>query len=311
MPMSASGKQDPTSSPAPLLSTQTVADVARQALIGLDEMSDGKRGLLTGFRGLDDTTGGLNPGELIVVGGRPMMGKTSFLLAVADYVATGGAGVVVFSPGTSARAVALHLLGRRAGIERSSVLKATVSEAHRRVLRDQAVLLGDVPLYVNHRAASLSAIRAELSRLCSESDIGLAAVDGMEALREEDETWQARPRIVAAGLKDAATELGIPVLVTSALTRRPERRRNHRPRLSDLPNVAIADCADMVLMLYREAYYSEDHDDQMAEVIVGKNERGSTGTVGLHFERETCRFRDPTVEDLMGDGGAAADTAGQ
>ncbi len=253
-------------------------------------------GLPTGFIELDQQLAGLQPAELIVVAGRPAMGKSSFALCVAEHVALlEKAGVAIFSMEMSKENLVQRMLCSHARVNAHSVRSGMLSMSDWPNLTKAAGKLSEAPIFIDDSPSiSILELRAKARRLKSRHDISLVILDYLQLMDESasSENRQQEISVISRSLKALARELGVPVIAVSQLSRAPERRESFRPRLSDLrESGAIEQDADVVLMLFREDYYNlTDENKGIAEVIIAKQRNGPTGTVKLAFIKEYTRF---------------------
>ena len=253
-------------------------------------------GLPTGFLELDQQLAGLQPSELIVVAGRPAMGKSSFALCVAEHVALAQkAGVAIFSLEMSKESLVQRMLCSHARINAHHVRTGMLSTSDWPNLTKAAGKLSEAPIYIDDSPTlSILELRAKGRRLKSRHNISLAIVDYLQLMDESSrsENRQQEISIISRSLKALAREINIPIIAVSQLSRAPERRESFRPRLSDLrESGAIEQDADVVLMLFREDYYKETEENKgIAEVIIAKQRNGPTGSVKLAFINDYTRF---------------------
>ncbi|MCC7204226.1 MAG: replicative DNA helicase [Phycisphaeraceae bacterium] len=259
-------------------------------------------GLETGFLELDEMTSGLQGGEMIIVAGRPSMGKTAFALNIAEHVAaTNKQPVAVFSLEMSRQQLAQRLLCSRSGVDSHRVRRNMLSEEEYGRLAMTVGDLADAPLFIDDSPGlSLLQLRARARRLAARHDIKAVFIDYMQLMSSPGaESRQQEVSELSRGIKALARELNVPVVCLSQLNRSPEAREGHRPRMSDLrESGSIEQDADVVMMLHREEYYhnepewAQENPDKVnvAEVIISKQRNGPTGTVPLHFNGNTTRF---------------------
>ena len=262
------------------------------------EQKDELTGVDTGFHDLNDKTSGLQPEDLIIVAGRPSMGKTTFAMDVASYATTHGTGVLLFSLEMSIDQLMRRLLAREGSVE-----------GHK--LRNPCRLRGDdfthmveaadrvsgAPLWIDDSPeVNVLEIRSRVRRLCAKEKIGLIVIDYLGLIVELN-AKESRERQVAQNtrrLKALARELGIPIMLLSQLNRGPENRADKRPELRDLrESGAIEQDADLIMFLYRKAAYQPNTADATIEVIIGKQRNGPIGTVKLKFEKDYPRIVNP------------------
>lgn len=284
--------------------TSHIREILSRTFDRLDRMQEGGgkiTGIPTGFYDLDDLTCGLQPSELIIVAGRPSMGKTSFALSVADHIGTveGGA-VAIFSLEMVKDQVANNLLCSRAGVDSRKLRLGRVEDEDWKRMLQAASELHGAPLFIDDTPGlSLMMLRAKARRLVAQHQLKLIIVDYlqlMEAPRAENR--QQEISRLSRGLKMVARELELPVLVLSQLNRAVDHREDHRPRMSDLrESGSIEQDADLVCFLYRAEYYEETEDNKgVAEVIVAKQRNGPVGTLRLQFQAECMRFHNLTFQ---------------
>jgi replicative DNA helicase len=274
-------------------------DIIKSSIEMIDTLYQRKgmiTGLPTGFIELDQQLAGLQPAELIVVAGRPAMGKSSFALCVAEHVAlTQKAGVAIFSMEMSKESLVQRMLCSHARINAHNVRSGMLSTSDWPTLTKAAGKLSEAPIFVDDSPSiSVLELRAKARRLKSRYNISLLVLDYLQLMNESSyaDNRQQEISVISRSLKALARELNVPVIAVSQLSRAPERRESFRPRLSDLrESGAIEQDADVVLMLFRDDYYNPtDENRGIAEVIVAKQRNGPTGTVKLAFIKEYTRF---------------------
>jgi replicative DNA helicase len=268
----------------------------------LIERREGKvvTGLATGYHELDDKTCGLQNGEMIVIAGRPSMGKTSLALNIAENVGVAeGVPVGIFSLEMGRQQLAERFLCSASEIESQLVRKGMLSTAHYERLQQACGSLYEAPIYIDD-TASLSPLelRAKARRLKSLYGIRCVMIDYLQLMHIGSGRVESRQQEITAisrYIKALARELNIPVVVMSQLNRAPEGREGHRPRMSDLrESGSIEQDADVVMLLHREDYYRRGDPDyeqsNTAELIIAKQRNGPTGTVPLIFRERFTRF---------------------
>jgi len=253
-------------------------------------------GVESGFVDLDRRTHGFGGGALIIVAGRPGMGKTTFALNVAQHVAIRLRKTVgVFSLEMGQQELALRILSSESEVRFSKLRSGHLSQAEALRIIETQKSIGRSPLYIDDSASpSLLEVGSKARRLKAEKDLGLLVVDYLQ-LMQAGGRFENRNLEIAAitrSFKQLAKELDIPVVLLSQLSRMPERRGgDHRPQLADLrESGAIEQDADMVMFVYRDRVYNEEADERDAELIIAKNRNGETGTVEMVFFGETTRF---------------------
>ncbi len=257
-------------------------------------------GLRTGFRELDSMTAGLQPSSLNVLAARPSMGKTAFALTIGLNAALrGDISVGIFSLEMSAVQLVTRMLCSEARVDMSRVRNGQLSDRDFQRLADTAGRMSEARIFIDDNPdLTVMELRSRARRLMAEHDLGLLVVDYLQLMsagsRSTSENRQQEISAISRGLKALARELDIPVLVLSQLSRAVEGRPNKRPMLSDLrESGAIEQDADLVMFIYRDEYYdpqSEKHG--IAEIIIGKQRNGPTGTLELQFHNAHVRFND-------------------
>lgn len=255
-------------------------------------------GIPTGFDQLDRLTSGFQPFDLIIIAGRPSMGKTSFVLNVARYASVeADVPLVVFSLESAKEQLVEHLLCSEARVNSQKLRTGFLSEEDWKGLTDAADVLTGAPIYIDDTPnMGVLELRAKARQLKAEHDIQMAIVDYLQLMAGDKRAENRQQQIseISRSLKALAKELGIAVVAISQLSRAVEKRgeEDKRPRLSDLrESGAIEQDADLVLSLYREYYYSRKPEDEgIAELIINKQRRGPVGKVDLVFISEYARF---------------------
>ena len=276
-----------------------IAEVYEATVAALEERAGGMIGLQTGFYDWDKMTQGLVPGNLIIIAGRPGMGKTSFALNVAQHVAIREESTVgIFSLEMSEQELALRILASEADLPFSNLRAGRLSEKQWNHLYDTIRKTTEAPFYIDDSPnPSLLEISSKARRLKAEKNLSLLIVDYMQLMQAGGryESRQLEIAAISRGLKQLAKEVNIPVVALSQLSRQPERRAgDHRPQLADLrESGSIEQDADMVCFIYRDELYNKDDPDVkgLAELIISKHRNGATGTVELLFLGETTSFK--------------------
>ena len=277
----------------PLL-TQVVERI--DMLYNRDNPSD-VTGVPTGFTDLDRMTSGLQPGDLVIVAGRPSMGKTSLALNMGEHVALEtGMPVGVFSMEMGASQLVMRMLGSVGKLDQHKVRTGRLADEDWRKLTDAVGRLNDAPIHIDETAAlNALELRARARRLHRQyGKLGLIVVDYLQLMSASSQGENRATEIseISRGLKALAKELNVPVVALSQLNRSLEQRPNKRPVMSDLrESGAIEQDADLILFIYRDEVYNPDSPDKgKAEVIIGKQRNGPIGTVTLVFQGEYTRF---------------------
>src|ERR1700760_226011 len=304
---------------------------------------DGKlSGIATGLRNLDTKMGGLQPSDLIIVAGRPGMGKTALATNIAYNVAkayrgevqadgttkaVNGGVVGFFSCEMSAEQLATRIIAERTGIPSSTIRRGGITENDFEKIRDYSIELQTLPFYVDETGGlSIAQLCARARRLKRQKGLDVLVIDYIQLLSGSQSKKRERrvPEVteITPALKALAKELNVPIIALSQLSRQVESRDDKRPQLSDLrESGSIEQDADVVMFVYREEYYLQNKEPRAgtpehekwqtdmglvhgkAEVIIGKQRHGPTGTVELHFEASVTRFGDLAPDGQVPDRG--------
>ena len=283
--------------------------VLEETLEDLDERPGSALiGIPTGFIDFDRMSHGLNRGNLLIIAGRPGMGKTSLALNIAQHVAIKEKKAVgIFSLEMGVQELALRILCSEADVSFSRLRSGHLSQRQSQGIVQTVRRIGDAPLFIDDSPnPSLLEISSKARRLRAESDLQLVILDYLQ-LMQAGGRYENRNLEIAAisrGMKQLAKELDIPVIALSQLSRQPERRGgDHRPQLADLrESGSIEQDADLVGFVYREELYHPDDPSKrgLAELIIAKHRNGETGTVELAFFGETTTFRNLAREPVGG-----------
>jgi replicative DNA helicase len=268
-------------------------------------------GVASGFGDLDKLTLGFQPSDLIIVAARPSMGKTAFVLNIAQHVALEKeTPVAVFSLEMSKESLATRMLASEGLIDAQKLRSGRLSTEEYRQLSRAAGLLINAPIYIDDSAGlNVLELRSRARRVKVEHDVKLVIVDYLQLISgpSDSESRQQEISAISRSLKILAKELAVPVIALSQLSRAPEQRtgENRRPQLSDLRDSgAIEQDADLVMFIYRQEMYEAPYDEQgnpralpdgtpiegLAELIVAKQRNGPTGNVKLFFHKQYTRF---------------------
>lgn len=253
-------------------------------------------GLATGFDELDLATSGLHEGELIIIAGRPSMGKSALATGIAEYVGIHeNKGVAIFSLEMSKEQLTQRMLCSHARVELQKARSGFLTQSDWPKLVTAAGKIAEAPIFIDD-SAGLTALelRAKARRLKSRHDIGLVIVDYMQLMSGSGKIENRQQEIseISRSLKTLSKELSIPLIGISQLSRAAEKRETFRPRLSDLrESGAIEQDADLVLLLFREEYYNpKDTNKGIAEIIIAKQRNGPVGPHNFLFLSEFTRF---------------------
>ncbi len=271
------------------------------------------KGLSTGFLRLDEMTGGLHEGDLVILAARPSMGKTALALNIAQHVALRPGEqqpVAVFSLEMSRESLLTRMICAAARVDQQKFRASYLNQDERRRLAKAASDLVQSPLFIDDTSgAHLMDIHAKLRRLKSEHGLGLVVIDYLQLMsgRGRYENRNQEISTISRGLKLLAKDLKVPMLVLSQLNRAPEiRQGDHRPQLSDLrESGSIEQDADLVAFIFREEVYKPQDESLrgLAELLIAKQRNGPIGKVNLVFLKEFTKFENRTNdlgEDLMG-----------
>lgn len=261
-------------------------------------------GLPTGFYEFDRLTGGLQASDLIIVAGRPSMGKTALALNIASHAAReNDKGVAVFSLEMSKRQLGLRLLSMEARLNTRNLRAGILVGDEWERLISCADRLSELPLFIDDTGGTnVLAMKARLRRLMERDTVGLVVVDYLQLLQSERkrgaESRQVEIAEISRGLKLMAKDLDIPVLALSQLNRRVEDRPGRRPQLSDLrESGAIEQDADLILFISREEQYGETPENRnLADITLAKHRNGPTGSFRLTFLKDSARFENYAQE---------------
>jgi replicative DNA helicase len=278
----------------------STADVLTQTFSDIEARSVGLSvpGLACGFYDLDAMTQGFQRSDLIIVAGRPSMGKTSYVLNIARNIASyHKLPVAVFSLEMSKEQLVQRLLSSEVRIESNRLRAGRITSQEWEPLGHAISTLSQMPIFIDDTPGiSISEMRSRLRRLQAEQGgaLGMVVVDYLQLMESkgDDNRVQALSSI-SRGMKALARELAVPVIALSQLSRGVESRTDKRPMMSDLrESGAIEQDADLIMMLYRDEYYNKDSPDRgIAEVIISKHRNGPVGTVKLLFEPQFTQFR--------------------
>ncbi len=254
-------------------------------------------GAATGFTDLDDLTSGLQPSDLIIVAGRPSMGKTTIAMNMAENIAIkGGKPVAIFSMEMPGDALAMRMMSSLGRIDQHKVRTGKLEDHEWPRLTSAISLLGETKMFIDDTPAlSPTEVRARARRLTREhGQLGLIVLDYLQLMQSPSSGDNRVQQIsdISRGLKALAKELNVPVVALSQLNRNLESRPNKRPMMSDLrESGAIEQDADLIIFVYRDEVYNEDSPDKgIAEIIIGKQRNGPLGTVRLTFLGQYTRF---------------------
>jgi len=255
-------------------------------------------GVETGFTDFDKRTAGLQPADLILVGARPSMGKTAFLLNIAQYAAIKKhVPTAIFSLEMSSAQLGNRLLSAEASVDATRLRTGALLDEDWEKISDSISRIAKAPIFIDDTPGiSITDMRAKCRRLKIEHNLGLVVIDYLQLMSASasarTESRQLEISEISRSLKGMAKELGVPMLVAAQLSRAVEARKDHRPMLSDLrESGAIEQDADVVAFLYRDEYYNPDTlKKNHAEIIIAKQRNGPTGTVELTYLGALTKF---------------------
>lgn len=255
-------------------------------------------GVPTGFEKVDELTSGLQKSDLVIIAGRPSMGKTALALNIARHAAVeAGIPVAVFSLEMAKEQLAIRLLSSEARVDSLRIRRGFLGETDWPKLTTAAGRLSEAPVFIDDTPAMMVLeMKAKARRLTAEAGLGLIILDYLQLMRSGTNKDSREQEIseISRSLKALAKELNVPVVAISQLNRRVEDRPNRRPQMADLrESGAIEQDADLIAFIYRDEVYnrSEDNPEKgMAEIIIGKQRNGPTGVVKLAFLEKYTRF---------------------
>lgn len=271
------------------------------------DSANGLAGTPTGFADLDKLTSGLEPGNLIIIAGRPSMGKTAFATNIAEYVAsTEGLPVAFFSMEMGNTQIGRRILGSGGGLDQQRLKSGKLHDQDWPKLTHAVTKLSNIPLHIDETPAlTVLDVRARTRRLQRQyGKLGLVVIDYLQLMcsplsRENGENRATEISDICRSLKALSKELSVPLIALSQLNRGLESRNDKRPMLSDLrESGAIEQDADLILFVYRDEFYDKDSKDKgTAEIIIGKARNGPVGMVRLTFKGELMQFKNHTSGD--------------
>ena len=275
----------------------------------LFEQDDPITGLSTGFTDLDHMTSGLQPADLIIVAGRPSMGKTTFAMNIAENVAiNSGKPVAVFSLEMPGDSLAMRMMSSLGRIDQHRIRTGKLGDDEWPRLTSAVSILAEAKMFIDDTPAlTPTEVRARARRLMREQgELGMIMIDYLQLMQAPGaaENRTNEISLISRSLKALAKELNVPVIALSQLNRSLEQRTNKRPIMSDLrESGAIEQDADLVIFIYRdEVYNAESPDKGMAEIIIGKQRNGPIGTCRLTFLGQYTKFEN-YIDDVYGDEG--------
>ncbi len=277
-----------------------IQEIVLNSLNAIEEAAKTKgrvTGIATGFIELDYLLTGLHPAELILVAARPAMGKTAFVLNIAQHAAfKDNHCVAMFSLEMSKEQLVTRLMASESMVDSQQIRTGDLKGADWEKLLEGAALIGNSRLIIDDTATTLSEIRSKCRRYKQVHDIDLIVIDYLQLMSgssaRRNESRQQEISEISRALKVLARELNVPIIALSQLSRAVEARQDHKPMLSDLrESGAIEQDADVVMFLYRDEYYNPDTEKKnLAEVIVAKQRNGATGSIELVWLGQYTKF---------------------
>ena len=306
-------KLKPYSTPRFTIARTSLGAITRTNMGAIEQMQSNVgrlvTGLPTGYDRFNEMTSGFQPQDLIILAARPSMGKTSFMMNIAESIALPGKdglprngaerlyGVGVFSLEMSKEQIGLRILSSESGVSNHLIRSGMLSERNWRELADAATRLSKGKIYIDDTPGmDPLEMRAKARRLKMEAGLDMILVDYLQlmAIKGKIESRQQEISQISRGLKAIAKELNVPLMALSQLSRRPEQRAgDHKPQLADLrESGAIEQDADLVCFIYRDEVYNKDDPDNkgIAEIIIAKQRNGPIGDFKLVFRNDITKF---------------------
>ena len=277
----------------------SIEDILDQSFERIDELFRNKgqlRGIRTGYRDLDNITAGLQRSNLIILAARPAMGKTTLVTNLAYNVATiEKKPVLFFSLEMSKEQLIDRMLADAAGVDSWNIQTGNLSEEDFSKLSDAMGEMAEAPIYIDDTPGITTLeLRTKARRLAHDGELGLIVIDYLQLLEPTTKTGNRVQEVseISRSLKLIARELNVPVIALSQLSRQVESREDKRPQLADLrESGSIEQDADIVMFIYREAYYNpETERENITDLIIAKHRQGAVGTIELYFHPELLRF---------------------
>jgi len=289
-------------------STQTELVHIREVVTGefsrVERLASGEAppGLSCGFYDLDGMTQGFHKGDLVIVAGRPSMGKTSIIMNASTNIAKlHDVPVAIFSLEMSKEQLVNRLVSTESKIPSQRLNTGRIQDSEWDKLGNGFSKLSSLPIYIDDSVnLTVPGMRTKLMRLKQQSGLGMVVLDYLQLMEGGSDNRVQELSKITRSLKGLARELNVPVVALSQLSRGVESRQNKRPMMSDLrESGAIEQDADLIMMLYRDEYYNPDTTDKgIAEVIIAKHRNGPVGTVKLLFQPEFTEFRNLMHHDV-------------
>lgn len=277
----------------------SIKDIVFHSLESIEAAAKNKgsvTGVATGFYDLDYKTAGLQPSDLILIAARPSMGKTAFVLNIAEYVALrSNVTTAIFSLEMSKDQLVKRILSMHSKVDSQSIRTGDLNDDDWLKLVESARTVGNSNLIIDDTSSiSISELRSKCRKFKLEHNLGLVIIDYLQLMTgsKKAESRQQEISEISRSLKGLAREINAPVVALSQLSRAVEQRPDKRPMLSDLrESGAIEQDADVVMFIYRDDYYNKDSEDAgISEIIIGKQRNGPTGTVKLAWLSQYTKF---------------------
>lgn len=276
-------------------------DLIKDSFKSIEQLYEKKAlitGVPTGYDDLDQLTSGLQKSDLIIIAGRPSMGKTALAINIAQNASIKtGIPVAIYSLEMSREQLTLRMLASEARVDSQRLRKGFLGETDWPKLTTAAGTLSDAAIFIDDTPAiSVLEMKAKARRLKAEKGLGLIVLDYLQLMRGRDASMPREQEIseISRSLKSLAKELNVPVVALSQLNRQVEARTDKRPQMADLrESGAIEQDADVILFIYRDEVYNKSEDSPekgLAEIIIGKQRNGPTGKVKLSFLKDYTRF---------------------
>lgn len=276
-----------------------IRDIVFQSLESIEAAARNKgsvTGVATGFYDLDYKTAGLQPSDLILIAARPSMGKTAFVLNIAEHVVLkGNTTTAIFSLEMSKDQLVKRIMSMHSKVNSQSIRTGELSDEDWIKLVESARAIGNSNLIIDDTSSiSVGELRSKCRKFKLEYNLGLIIIDYLQLMTgsKKNDSRQQEISEISRSLKGIARELNVPVIALSQLSRAVEQRPDKRPMLSDLrESGAIEQDADIVMFIYRDDYYNHDSEEAgISEIIIGKQRNGPTGTVKLAWQSQYTKF---------------------
>lgn len=277
----------------------SIKEIVLKSLESIEAASKSKgsvTGIATGFYDLDYKTAGLQPSDLVLIAARPSMGKTAFVLNVAEYVAVkSNVTTAIFSLEMSKDQLVKRMLAMNSKVDSQSIRSGELKDDDWMKLVESVKTVGNSQLIIDDTPGiSIAELRSKCRKYKLEHNLGLVIIDYLQLMtgNRRSESRQQEVSDISRSLKALAREINAPIIALSQLSRAVEQRPDKRPMLSDLrESGAIEQDADVVMFIYRDDYYNHDTEEPgVAEIIIGKQRNGPTGTVKLGWQAQFTKF---------------------